>query len=85
MVRNIRCTDRAEENRIKAFQLLQAIFGHHPPGAAIVTATPIEILEAQREAAILFSQSLQNMAARFDDIRPDAIATHGGNSISLHG
>ena len=55
MVRNIRRTDSAEENRIKAFQLLQAIFRHHPASAAIVIATPIEILEAQRKAAILVS------------------------------
>ena len=55
MVRNIRRTNGAEEDRIEAFQLLQTIFGHHPPRAAIVIATPIEILEAQRKAAILFS------------------------------
>ena len=85
MIRNIRCTNGAEENRIKSFYLLQTICGHHAPGAAIVIAAPIEILEAQREAAILFSQRLQNMAACLDNIRPDAIATHGGNSISLHG
>ena len=85
MVRNIRRTNGAEENCIKALQLLQAIGGHHAPGAAIVIAAPIEILEIQRKAASLFSQRLQNMAARLDDIRPDAITTHGGNAISLHG
>ena len=75
---------RPQVDGVKVFQLLHAVFWHHPAGFQIVFAAPGERCDLKRKGAVCFFNVPQHPQAFFHHFRADAVAADGGNAIGFH-
>src|SRR5690606_33697816 len=73
VVGDVRRADRAEVDGIEAAQLLEAVLGHHPPGAAVMLRAPVEGLHLEAQAGRARLQGVQHLEPRRDHLLADAI------------
>jgi hypothetical protein len=67
MVRHIRRTGRAEQNRIMALDQVAPIFRHERAGLLVALRSPVEMVERNRKSAVAFRARGQRFHARGDD------------------
>src|SRR6266478_4852791 len=83
MVGHPRVAHRPKKDRIEGAQLFQSVRRHHPSGAEISLAAPIEVLPRQRKAKAARCR-LKHANPLWDHIAPDAVAFDNCNLVILH-
>src|SRR3954447_1921528 len=84
MVRHIGRPNGAEIDRVVGPQFRQPVRRHHDPVLFVVVGPPIEMIEAEREAAVAGGAGVQSTDAGGDHLRADTVAWDGGNLVRLH-
>src|SRR5690606_29471402 len=68
----------------EAAQLLEAVLGHHPPGAAVVLRAPVEGLHLEAQVGRARLQGVQHLEPRRDHLLADAIPRDRRNPVRAH-
>src|SRR5215472_4983124 len=84
IIGDVRRTDGAEQDGVELAELLGAVGRHHHAMLAVIVRTPVEVVEAQSEAAIALGADLQDLHAGLNHLGPDAITAHGSDLIRTH-
>ena len=77
-------TGRTEEDRVVVLDLVAAVLGHHAAMFLVELAAPIEAVEFEGEAAVARGERPQDLDARVDHLRADAVARNSGDPVGLH-
>ena len=82
VVGHVRRTDRAEIDRVRAPDLIEAVRRHHEAGRAIMVRSPVEPVEGPLKAALALSKRLEDLEPGGNNLLADAVAGNDRNSDS---